>query len=145
MLEHIEKAIHSSWKTPQRPTVLFIDVDRFKSINDSLGHSTGDAILTEVARRLTGAISPQATVARIAGDEFVVLDSTTESPTQSVVLAERILDALRDPMKGNAGDMFARAFGNSSRCMCRAGKRSDTALVARDHGTWPRRSRAVSG
>jgi diguanylate cyclase (GGDEF)-like protein len=109
MLEHIEKAIHSSWKTPQRPTVLFIDVDRFKSINDSLGHSTGDAILTEVARRLTGAISPQATVARIAGDEFVVLDSTTESPTQSVVLAERILDALRDPMKGNAGDMFVTA------------------------------------
>ena len=109
MLEHIEKAIHSSWKTPQRPTVLFIDVDRFKSINDSLGHSTGDAILTEVARRLTSAISPHATVARIAGDEFVVLDSTTESPTQSVVLAERILDALRDPMKGNAGDMFVTA------------------------------------
>ena len=109
MLEHIEKAIHSSWKTSQRPTVLFIDVDRFKSINDSLGHSTGDAILTEVARRLTSAISPQATVARIAGDEFVVLDSTTESPTQSVVLAERILDALRDPMKGNAGDMFVTA------------------------------------
>ena len=109
MLEHIEKAIHSSWKTSLRPTVLFIDVDRFKSINDSLGHSTGDAILTEVARRLIGAIAPHATVARIAGDEFVVLDSTTESPTQSVVLAERILDALRDPMKGNAGDMFVTA------------------------------------
>ena len=109
MLEHIEKAIHSSWKTSQRPTVLFIDVDRFKSINDSLGHSTGDAILTEVARRLTGAIAPHATVARIAGDEFVVLDSTTESPTQSVLLAEKILDALRDPMKGNAGDMFVTA------------------------------------
>ena len=109
MLEHIEKAIHSSWKTSQRPTVLFIDVDRFKSINDSLGHSTGDAILTEVARRLTGAIAPHATVARIAGDEFVVLDSTTESPTQSVLLAEKILDALRDPMKGNSGDMFVTA------------------------------------
>jgi diguanylate cyclase (GGDEF)-like protein len=109
MLEHIEKAIHSSWKTSQRPTVLFIDVDRFKSINDSLGHSTGDAILTEVARRLTGATAPHATVARIAGDEFVVLDSTTESPTQSVLLAEKILDALRDPMKGNSGDMFVTA------------------------------------
>ena len=109
MLEHIEKAIHSSWKTSQRPTVLFIDVDRFKSINDSLGHSTGDAILTEVARRLTGAIAPHATVARIAGDEFVVLDSSTESPTQSVLLAEKILDALRDPMKGNSGDMFVTA------------------------------------
>jgi diguanylate cyclase (GGDEF)-like protein len=109
MLEHIEKAIHSSWKTSLRPTVLFIDVDRFKSINDSLGHSTGDAILTEVARRLTTAIAPHATVARIAGDEFVVLDSTTESPTQSVMLAERILDALRDPMRGNSGDMFVTA------------------------------------
>ena len=109
MLEHIEKAIHSSWKTSQRPTVLFIDVDRFKSINDSLGHSTGDAILTEVARRLTGAIAPHATVARIAGDEFVVLDSSTESPTQSVLLAEKILDALRDPMKGSSGDMFVTA------------------------------------
>ena len=109
MLEHIDKAIQSSWKTSLRPTVLFIDVDRFKSINDSLGHSTGDAILTEVARRLTSAIAPHATVARIAGDEFVVLDNTTESPTQSVMLAERILDALRDPMMGSTGDMFVTA------------------------------------
>ena len=109
MLEHIDKAIQSSWKTSLRPTVLFIDVDRFKSINDSLGHSTGDAILTEVARRLTSAIAPHATVARIAGDEFVVLDNTTESPTQSVMLAERILDALRDPMRGSTGDMFVTA------------------------------------
>ena len=77
MLQHIETAMRSSWKTKVQPTVLFIDVDRFKNINDSLGHSIGDDVLTEVSRRLTSAVPTHATVARIAGDEFVVLDATT--------------------------------------------------------------------
>jgi diguanylate cyclase (GGDEF)-like protein len=106
MLEHIDAALTQSWRTNKQPTVLFIDVDRFKNINDSLGHSTGDRVLTHVASRLLLAVPPHATVARIAGDEFVVLDALTESPTQSVVLAEQILDAFREPMNTNDGDMF---------------------------------------
>ena len=106
MLEHIDAALTHAWRTNKQPTVLFIDVDRFKNINDSLGHSTGDSVLTHVASRLLLAVPPHATVARIAGDEFVVLDPFTESPTQSVVLAEQILDSFREPMSTPDGDMF---------------------------------------
>ena len=106
MLEHIDTALTQAWRTNKQPTVLFIDVDRFKNINDSLGHSTGDSVLTHVASRLLLAVPPHATVARIAGDEFVVLDSQTESSTQSVVLAEQILDSFREPMSTRDGDMF---------------------------------------
>lgn len=106
MLEHIDAALTQAWRTNKQPTVLFIDVDRFKNINDSLGHSTGDSVLTHVASRLLLAVPPHATVARIAGDEFVVLDPLTESPTQSVILAEQILDSFREPMNTHDGDMF---------------------------------------
>jgi diguanylate cyclase (GGDEF)-like protein len=109
MLQHIESAMRASWKTHLQPTVLFIDVDRFKNINDSLGHSIGDDVLTEVSRRLTSSVPTHATVARIAGDEFVVLDTTTESVTQSVLLAEKVLDSLRSPITTRDGDMFVTA------------------------------------
>lgn len=109
MLEHIESAVQQSWRTSRQPTVLFIDVDRFKTINDSLGHSIGDDVLMHVASRLLTTVNDASTVARISGDEFVVLDPTTESPTQSVVLAERLLDAFREPVATPEGDMFVTA------------------------------------
>jgi diguanylate cyclase (GGDEF)-like protein len=109
MLQYIDSAIDSAWRTTRQPTVLFIDVDRFKNINDSLGHFIGDDVLTEIAARLQSSVPPLATVARIAGDEFVVLDPTTESLTQSVLLAEQILDSLRSPITTGDGDMFVTA------------------------------------
>ena len=109
MLEHIEQAVQVSWRTHKQPTVLFIDVDRFKNINDSLGHSIGDDVLMRVASRLLASVKQEATVARISGDEFVVLDPTTESPTQSVMLAESILEAFREPVPTPEGDMFVTA------------------------------------
>jgi diguanylate cyclase (GGDEF)-like protein len=109
MLEHIADALQRSWLTHQRPTVLFIDVDRFKNINDSLGHSTGDVVLTHVASRLLLAVPSEATVARISGDEFVILDPSTQSPTQSVLLAEKVLDSLRVPVPTSNGEMFVTA------------------------------------
>ena len=109
MIDQIESAIESSWRTSLLPSVLFIDIDRFKNINDSLGHSIGDRVLTELSSRLLAALPASATVGRIAGDEFVVLDTHTESPTQSVLLAETILDTLRKPIATQDGDMFVTA------------------------------------
>ena len=109
MLELIEDATTGAWGTSRQPTVLFIDVDRFKNINDSLGHSAGDDVLLDIARRLVGSVPAHARVGRISGDEFVVLDPTTESATQAVVLAEHVLDSLRAPLSLRQGDMFVSA------------------------------------
>lgn len=106
MLELVTEATQLAHGTPRQPTVLFIDVDRFKNINDSLGHSAGDDVLLEVARRLVAAVPAHASVGRISGDEFVILDPHTETATQAVVLAEHVLDSLREPLGLRQGDMF---------------------------------------
>lgn len=109
MIDLVADAMQDAWGTPRQPTVLFIDVDRFKTINDSLGHSAGDDVLLEVARRLVAAVPGHSSVGRISGDEFVVLDPTTESATQAAVLAEHTLDSLREPLNLRQGDMFVSA------------------------------------
>lgn len=109
MLRHIDAALRASWGTNRQPTVLFIDVDRFKNINDSLGHSIGDDVLSGVAARLVAAVPAHAVVGRISGDEFVVLDDRTTNATDSVLLAETILDAFRDPLGSVGPDMFVTA------------------------------------
>ena len=109
MLDLVTSAAERAWGTPRQPTVLFIDVDRFKTINDSLGHSAGDTVLLEVASRLLAAVPRHAHVGRISGDEFVVLDPATETATQAAVLAERVLDSLREPVGVSGGDMFVSA------------------------------------
>jgi len=83
--------------------VLFIDLDRFKIINDSLGHAVGDRLLNEVAARLIGTLRSADTVARQGGDEFVVLLEELQSdPERAAViaqsLAEKLLRVLKDPI-----------------------------------------------
>jgi diguanylate cyclase (GGDEF)-like protein len=78
-------------------TVLFVDMDGFKEINDSLGHHAGDELLVAVAQRLIAAVRPSDTVARYAGDEFLVLTDEVESVTDASQLAWRLTHALRAP------------------------------------------------
>ncbi|WP_369139463.1 putative bifunctional diguanylate cyclase/phosphodiesterase [Modestobacter versicolor] len=78
------------------PTVLFLDLDGFKTVNDALGHTSGDELLQVVARRLRRASRAGADVARFAGDEFVVLDDVTPSAAGGV--ADRLLDVLAEPV-----------------------------------------------
>jgi len=77
---------------------LHIDLDRFKSINDTMGHAAGDAVLLEVARRIQEAVGPEDSVARIGGDEFVVLLYLAESGDRPETLARRLLDDLSRPL-----------------------------------------------
>lgn len=77
--------------------VLFVDLDRFKTVNDSLGHEAGDDLLIGVARRLREALRPGDTVARLAGDEFAVLLEDVSGTGQAVGAAERLIDALKEP------------------------------------------------
>ncbi len=79
--------------------VLVIDLDRFKQINDSLGHRAGDAVLDQVSRRLLSVIRDIDTVARTGGDEFVMLISPCANPADALIVAQRAGDSLRGPMR----------------------------------------------
>lgn len=77
--------------------LLFIDLDRFKAVNDSFGHATGDHLLIAVAERITQALRDSDTAARLGGDEFVVLAEDLESDEEALAVAQRVLYALEAP------------------------------------------------
>ncbi|MBA2253532.1 MAG: EAL domain-containing protein [Chloroflexi bacterium] len=89
--------------------LLFLDVDDFKSINDTLGHATGDRVLREVAARLKTCIRPQDTAARIGGDEFAVLLATLDGEGDAMVVADRIAASLAIPIEVESGDLHVTA------------------------------------
>lgn len=80
-------------------SVLFLDLDRFKEVNDGLGHDIGDELLTAVARRLTHVLRDDSLVARLGGDEFTVLLRDAATPADAETVADRICDALREPFR----------------------------------------------
>ncbi|KQR04642.1 bifunctional diguanylate cyclase/phosphodiesterase [Deinococcus sp. Leaf326] len=79
--------------------VLFLDTDRFKGVNDTLGHPAGDALLRELSARLLAVLRPGDTLARLGGDEFAVLLTPLDSPEEATDVARRMQDALRPPMQ----------------------------------------------
>ena len=92
--------------------VLFLDLDKFKSINDSFGHAGGDAVLCEFANRLKASVRKTDTVARIAGDEFVILLGDLNSPAEAEQIANTILENMKAPMSiGAAALHFSTSIG----------------------------------
>src|SRR5439155_724925 len=89
--------------------VMFIDLDDFKTVNDSLGHAAGDRVLQEVARRLLIAVRPTDTVARFGGDEFAVLVEGVSDSPEAADAAARILQALEIPTEIESKQVFPRA------------------------------------
>jgi diguanylate cyclase (GGDEF)-like protein len=73
LLERLERSFVQSWRTGKRSAVMFIDLDHFKKLNDTLGHDMGDILLTQVADRLKASVRESDTVSRFGGDEFVVI------------------------------------------------------------------------
>jgi diguanylate cyclase (GGDEF)-like protein len=89
--------------------VMYIDVDAFKSVNDSLGHAAGDELLVTVAGRLDSCVRPGDTVARLGGDEFVVLLEEVDSPEEACRVAERVLEELRRPCTLHGHELIVTA------------------------------------
>lgn len=85
--------------------LLFIDLDRFKAVNDSFGHAAGDHLLIATAERLTEALRDSDTAARLGGDEFVVLAEDLENEQEALAVAERVLHALQEPVRAGATEV----------------------------------------
>lgn len=90
-------AISTAKRSQERVALLFIDLDRFKWVNDTLGHQAGDVLLQEAAQRLTHCVREADTVARLGGDEFTVVLPNLEEVLEARKIAERILDSLSQP------------------------------------------------
>lgn len=93
--DRLEQAIQVSQRRQHSLAVLYLDIDNFKSINDTFGHDTGDKLLCTFANRLRSCVRDQDTVARLGGDEFAILLCEVSDPDGAQIVAEKILDAVR--------------------------------------------------
>ncbi len=104
--DRLEHALARRGQGDMPIAVLFIDLDNFKYINDSLGHAAGDELLVEIALRLKITIRAGDTAARFGGDEFVVLLETVDSPHYAIQVADRLLEALRESFSLSGREVF---------------------------------------
>jgi diguanylate cyclase (GGDEF)-like protein len=140
LLERLEHELARDAADGARVAVLFVDLDNFKLVNDSLGHGSGDEVLSEMARRIVGCIGSEDTASRFGGDEMVVLHprATDDSGT---TLGKRILAALAEPLVLSGKEVVVTASAGVA--LCKPGMKSaeqllreaDTALyAAKDRG-----------
>jgi diguanylate cyclase (GGDEF)-like protein/PAS domain S-box-containing protein len=107
--DRLNVAVAQAHRLQQRLGILFLDLDRFKVINDSLGHSLGDRLLQAVAERLEAGVREGDTVARLGGDEFILLLPGIARADDIARVAEKILDSLRLPFRLEGRDLFVTA------------------------------------
>nr|MDQ3757682.1 EAL domain-containing protein [Actinomycetota bacterium] len=98
VIDRLTHALARARRTPRGLAVLFVDLDRFKVVNDSLGHSVGDEVLVQIADRLQSAVRPGDTVSRLAGDEFVVICEDFNDESDLTSLGERMAQAIARPL-----------------------------------------------
>ena len=105
-LDRLEQALARAQRSSIGIAVLFLDLDRFKVINDSLGHDAGDRLLVDVANRLQGVVRPGDTVARFGGDEFTILCDDVGGERDAVLIAERVAAAVGAPFALDGDEAF---------------------------------------
>jgi diguanylate cyclase (GGDEF)-like protein len=108
-VDRLDHAMVRAERDGQAVAVLFLDVDDFKLVNDSLGHHAGDRLLVEVARRIRGCVRRSDTAARLGGDEFAILLANEGAEADSQLLAGRIVEALSAPFSLDAHELHVHA------------------------------------
>ena len=109
VMERLEHALVRAERSSERIALLFLDLDHFKDVNDSLGHARGDELLVAVGQRLRQAVRPPDTVGRLGGDEYVVLCEDVGDEHGPLVIAERLAAALRRPFRLGEEEVFVSA------------------------------------
>jgi len=139
--DRLDMALAHAKRNGRKLAVMFLDMDRFKNVNDSLGHSTGDLLLKRVAERLTQSIRKADTVARLGGDEFTVLLSQLAGVNSAAEVAEKILDVFKKPLDIDGHGLIITAsigisvFPDDARQAESLMKNADTAMYrAKDCG-----------
>ena len=125
VVDRMLQILRTQVRQPRLAAVLFMDLDNFKHINETVGHSAGDEVLREVARRLTAVVRNEDTVGRYGGDEFVVLLDHLDDTDNAVATAERILEAVGPAVDTHAGVVLPRL---SIGIACTPAPDSDTLL-----------------
>jgi len=103
--DRLAQAIALARRQGKQLALMFLDLDRFKNINDSLGHAVGDQLLQLVAKRLSACVRSSDTVCRQGGDEFIVLLASLSAAEDSALVAQKILGALSAPFTANGQDL----------------------------------------
>jgi diguanylate cyclase (GGDEF)-like protein/PAS domain S-box-containing protein len=128
LLDRARQALARMHRAGGVVALLFVDLDRFKAVNDNLGHDVGDRLLVDVAARLAALMRDSDTVARLGGDEFVILAEDMENESEALALGERVLDALERPfplgtaevaMLASVGIAATRHSGTDAEAMLR--------------------------
>jgi len=105
-VERLERALVRVQRRRDTVAVLFLDLDQFKNVNDSLGHGAGDRLLADAGKRLAARIRPEDTLARFGGDEFAILVDGDATPPNVLAVAEEVIAALREPFVMEGGEAF---------------------------------------
>jgi diguanylate cyclase (GGDEF)-like protein len=109
LLDRLDQALRRDRREHRKTGILFIDLDGFKVVNDTLGHAVGDQLLKQVAQRLCGAVRESDTIARLGGDEFVVLVNDARDMADITNSAERVLDCFREVFRVARSEIFSGA------------------------------------
>lgn len=131
LLDRIEHAIGRAKRESQKVAVIFLDLDHFKLINDSLGHHAGDRLLLEMAARLRSCVRNQDTVARQGGDEFVLVLTEQEDEPGLIHIVQRLLDVITQPWT-EAQHEYSLSCSIGISCFPRDGETADTLLRCAD-------------
>ena len=107
--DRLEHALAYAKRTDSGLAVLFVDLDNFKGVNDTLGHAQGDALLVEVGKRIVPVLRESDTVGRFGGDEFTIIITGVKDPAQVEVTARRLLDAVASPYRLGAEELHVTA------------------------------------
>ena len=137
--DRLDQALRDARRLDEHVAVLFIDLDHFKEVNDSLGHAAGDALLVEMATRLEASLREVDTVARLGGDEFAVVLPHISGEDDAMKVAEKLLRMLRRPvdLEGNA----VRISGSVGVAVAEAGDDHDSLLKRADAAMYEAKQR----